>query len=328
MLFVLGAEDALRHITAPAGLRARIPVRPPAHPDVDAEGQQRHPGRVDVGNKREDRSGAALAALPRRVNHGELLFHRVNAADRAYRVVRQHDHHAHLEDELHNVRPEDAPETGNCGVKTSHPHQRDADDDGPRFGNSEGCAENLFHREVHPSHHQAVHQDAEIQRAKASQECRGSSGVTQLDELSVRDGLGAPPQPGKEEHGHHAAQQKAPPQPVGRNPVPRHLAGHPERRIGGEGCGHHRGPREPPRDLAPGNKKLAGARAGLLAVVEPDQQIDEEIKAHDQPVHPSQLHETPGPKYASLTEAAREYIAKDSRQESRALCGGGDKGKR
>ena len=72
ILFVLGAEHALRDVAAAARLRARIPGGPPVHRDVDQEGDHRHPGGVQIGDKVED---GALRRTARMVDGGEFDLH-------------------------------------------------------------------------------------------------------------------------------------------------------------------------------------------------------------------------------------------------------------
>ena len=102
ILFVLGAEHALRDVAAAARLGAGIPGGPPVHRNVDQERDHRHPGGVQIGDEVEH--GATCGRAARVIHQGELRLHAVDAADGAHREDRQHDHHAHLDDELETDR--------------------------------------------------------------------------------------------------------------------------------------------------------------------------------------------------------------------------------
>ena len=149
------------------------------------------------------------------------------------------------------------------------------------LGNAQGGLEDLLHGEVDPADDQAVHEDAEVQCPEATQKSGRLACITQLDELRIGNDFRAPPQAGKEEDGHHAVEKKAPPEPVAGNSLSRHQACDRQRSVGGKGRGHHGRTRQPPGDLPAGNKKVARAGACLLAIVEPNQQIDREIRGHD-----------------------------------------------
>ncbi len=125
ILFVLRAEHALRDVAAAAGLGAGIPGGPPVHRNVDQERDHRHPRGVQVGDEVEH--GALARPARRRSTRASLRLHAVDAADGAHREDRQHDHHAHLDDELKQVGDQHAPQSGERGDEG---RERDhADDD-------------------------------------------------------------------------------------------------------------------------------------------------------------------------------------------------------
>ncbi len=131
ILFVLGAEHALRDVAAAARLGARIPGGPPVHRNVDQEGDHRHPGGVQIGDEVEH---GALRRTARVVDGGELRSSCVDAADGAHREHREHDDHAHLDDELKQVGDQHAPQSRERGDER---RERDhSDDDGERFAAS------------------------------------------------------------------------------------------------------------------------------------------------------------------------------------------------
>ena len=87
-----------------------------------------------IGIQAECRSGTKLSTEPpwhgaaRVVDQGELGLHAVDAAHGAHREDREHDHHAHLDDELKQVGDQHAPQAGERGDER---RERDhADDDG------------------------------------------------------------------------------------------------------------------------------------------------------------------------------------------------------
>ncbi len=135
------------------------------------------------------------------------------------------------------------------------------------LGDAQDQREDIHHRLVDPAEDDAVDRDAEIEGAEASQECGRFAGIADLREFDIGHDAGAPPQARVEEHGQHAAGDHAPPQPIPGDAAYGDHSGDRERRVGGEGCGHHGGPGEPPRDIAAREEKFVDARFGARTVV-------------------------------------------------------------
>ena len=110
-----------------------------------------------------------------------------------------------------------------------------------------------------PAEDQAVHQQAEIDGAKAAKEGGGLSVVTHFGELHVGHQTGAAPQTREEKHRHHAGEKKRPPEPVPCDALCVDEAGDEQRRIGGKRSGNHRGAGQPPGNAASGNEIIFGA---------------------------------------------------------------------
>ncbi len=281
MPLIARAEHPLGHVAAAARLRAGIPGGPPVQSDVHAERDERHPGGVQVGNEVERATAAG---------RDESRLHGPDAAHRAHREDRQHDHHAHLDDELEQVGDQHAPQSGERRDEGSDGDDAEDDEQRVEFGYSQHQHQELHHRQIDPAQHDAVDGNAEIERAKAAQEGRRSARIADLGELDVGHHPGAPPQPRVEEDREHPARHEAPPQPVARDAAPGHQAGHHQRRIGGEGGGHHRGARQPPRHVPAGEEELGDVLPGAGLVVKPDGQIEHEVQADHGPIERSELH--------------------------------------
>ena len=130
-------------------------------------------------------------------------------------IVGDGDHDGHLQHELKQIRPQDAPQSAERNVKSGERNQKkNADGQAGRFAFAEHRPDDAGHGLGHPAQDQAVHQQAEIDGAKSAQECRGLSGVAHFRELHVGEQARTPPQARKQEHGHHSRRQKTPPQPV------------------------------------------------------------------------------------------------------------------
>ena len=220
----------------------------------------------------------------------ELFLERVHPPDGADRVVREHDHHPHLQDELEQVHHQDAPEP-----RQGRDHRRDRHDaedhhQGLELRHPEDHHQDLHHRQVDPAHDDAVDRQTEVERPEPAQEGGRRPAVADLGELDVGQDAGAPPQPGVEEDREHAARNKIPPQPIAGDAALGHHAGDRQRRVGGEGRGDHRRTGQPPRDVAPGEEEFVDARSGSGLVIEADGQVEKEVQANDGPVEESELH--------------------------------------
>src|SRR4029077_9649158 len=85
-----------------------------------------------------------------------------------------------------------------------------------------------------PGGDEAVHESAEGDGAKATEEGSGFALVAELDEFDVGEDFGAAPVAREEEDGHHAAEALRPPEPVAGDAVAGDEAGDEERRVGCE----------------------------------------------------------------------------------------------
>ncbi len=241
------------------------------------------------------------------------------------RVIRNGDHDAHLEHELEEVGPEHAPQAAERDVEAGErdeeqhadgerravvaaPHRAEARHEAAdvvqhrRVG--QRGADDRGHRLGDPAEDDAVHQQAEIDRAKAAEERRRLAGIADLGELHIGEQSGAPPQPREEEDRHHSREKEAPPQPVARNALRVNEAGDDQRRVGGEGGGDHRGARQPPVHVASGDKVVVNALAGAAAKPQAEDEGDGEIADDGRPVEEGEGH-----KWSIIVEASSKTKA-------------------
>ena len=109
MLLVLGGEHALGDVSAAARLGSRIPARPPI--EVSSTRKPRKNGDAEDGmNASVSRACPLTACVASKARRARPWPH---SADGVHGEVRQQDDHAHLEDELQEVRHSTAhrPET-------------------------------------------------------------------------------------------------------------------------------------------------------------------------------------------------------------------------
>ncbi len=141
-----------------------------------------------------------------------------------------------------------------------------------------------------PSENDAIHQQAEIDGAEAAQEGGGLAAVTDLGKLHVGEQSAAPPEAGEEEDGHHAGEQRSPPEPVSADALGIDEAGDDQRSVGGKGGGDHGGSGQPPVHVAPGDKVVIHAFCGALAEAEAEQDGDCKIPEDGQPIEKRESH--------------------------------------
>ena len=132
-----------------------------------------------------------------------------------------------------------------------------------------------------------------INGAKTAQEGGRLAFVAELDKFDVGENFRAAPISGKEKNGHHAAEALRPPQPVAGDSVFSYQAGDEQRGVGGEGGGHHRGAGQPPGNIASRYEKFFSGAAGFAAVVDADEQVEQQVGTNDQPVEMRKRHELP-----------------------------------
>jgi hypothetical protein len=141
-----------------------------------------------------------------------------------------------------------------------------------------------------PAENEAVHQGAEINGAKAAEECGGFACVAEFDKFDIGENFGTAPVTSEEEDGHHAAEALRPPQPVAGDAVFGDEAGDEKWSISGESGGDHGGAGEPPGDVSAGDEKFFGAAGGAAAVVQADQEIEQQVGGDDNPVGGGERH--------------------------------------
>jgi hypothetical protein len=212
---------------------------------------------------------------------------RADSAHFLHGEPREQDDGRHLDDELHEVGPENRPHAR--GRRIAH-RDDEAEPDGPQRLDAERDLKDLDHRERDPTEDDQVDRQREVQRAEAAQERGGPAAVTDLGELHVGHHLRAPPEPRVEEHRQRAAHDEVPPEPVAGDSVRGDEAGHDERRVGGERRRDHRRAREPPRHGAPRDEVLLERLAALLREGEADADREDEVRRDDGPVEERQAH--------------------------------------
>ena len=288
VLLVLRGKDALGDVAAAAGLGPGIPACPPVQRDQDEETEEE--GRR--GGRDEGESVARLAVdAVNGIEGADAIGQRVHSADGVDGKVREQDHHAHLQDELDQVRPKHSPHAGDGVVGEGEGEA--AEDRGELLacsGEAKGQREDLRHGQVHPAHDDGVDREGQVNGAKAAQEGGGRAGVAELGELHVGQHAGAAPQRGEEEDGEHPGEQERPPQPVAGDALAVDEAGDDQRRVGGEGGGHHGSPGQPPGDVAAGEEELADVAGRALHVEEADGEVDRKISGDHQPIERRKNH--------------------------------------
>ncbi len=274
------AEDPLSDVPAAARLGARIPRGPPLHGEERDDGERRHP---DGAGGRHDGERGLLRS---EVRH-QARLQRCEPADRSHREDRERDDGGHLDDELHEVGPEDGPHPRRGGVQD---RDREADPDGGVGLHAERDLEDLHHRERHPAEDDQVDRERQVERAHRAQERGRRASVTKLRELHVRHHVRAPPEARVEEDCERPRHHHVPPEPVPRDAVRRDEPRDDERRVGRERRRDHRGARQPPRDPPPRDEVLLERLAALLRELQPDADRDEEVHGDDRAVEDGERH--------------------------------------
>ena len=246
---------------------------------------------------------------------GELNFEHGHTAEFGDGDPGEDHDHGHLEDELEKVGDEDAPESADESVDAGERNENeDADEERGMFGRAERVVQEYVaaygdlehatggdgvaqqnsgdadHGFDDPAEDEAVHQRAEIDGAKAAEESGGLAFVAELDKFDVGENFGAAPIARKEKNRHHAAQALRPPQPVPGDAIFGDEAGDEERRVGGESGGDHGSTGEPPGNIAAGDEKFFGAAGRAAAVIQTDQEIQEQVSRDYDPVGSGERH--------------------------------------
>ena len=286
---IAGAENSLRDIATAAGFGSRIPEGPPLHGEIHNEGDygkspERFTGKAarKIGEHAGDVDGMRAASGA----HGGEFFEELrHAADGVDAIPSYADDDRHLENKLKEVGPKNAPESAERNVDAGERHEEeDANGEGFGIADAHGSADDVDHGLGDPAENEAVHQKAEIDGAKASEESGGLTVIAELGKLHVGDQAGAAPESREKKNGHHSGGKKAPPEPIPCYTLGVDETADGERRVRGKSGGDHGGASEPPTDLAAGNEIIAGAFAGFLAEIETEYEGDDEVASDGDPV--------------------------------------------
>ena len=200
-------------------------------------------------------------------------------------VIRNRNHDRHLQHELKQVGPQYAPEPAERNIKSRERNQKEnANRQARGLTLAQRGAHDARHRLGHPAQDQTIHQQTQIDRAKSTQKRRGLSGVAHFGKLHIGEQTRTPPQPGKQEHGHHSRRQKAPPEPVPRYALRVDQTRHHQRRIRRKRRGDHRRPCQPPRDLSPRYKIILRAPARTPPEIDSEQHHQQEVSGDHGPI--------------------------------------------
>jgi hypothetical protein len=245
----------------------------------------------------------------------ELDFEQGHAADFYYGDPGEDDDHGHFQGELEEVSDEDAPQAADeCVNSCERDKEQDADEQGSVFGCAEGISGEVVaaeangedaalcdgvaeedcrdadHRFDDPTEDEAVHEGAKVDCAETAEEGGGFALVAELDEFDVGEDFGAAPVAREEKDGHHAAKTLGPPEPVARDTVARDEAGDEKWRVGGKSSGDHGSASQPPGNVAAGDEKFLSAAGRAAAVIEADEEIEEQVGGDDDPIGGGEGH--------------------------------------
>jgi len=264
----------------------------------------------------KDVAGSFAGSAGGGVHMRKLHFEQRDAADLRDSDPGENHNHGHFQDELKKVGDQNAPQPADERVNAGEWHEDEyADEQCSVFRAAERVLKQIVtadtdrqnatlrdsvteqhggdadHGFDDPAQNQAIHQRAQIQRAKTTQKRRGLATIAQLDKLHVRQNLRSPPISREEKHSHHAGEAQRPPQPVPGDSVLRHQPSHQQRSIRGERRGHHGSSGQPPGNIAAGNKEFLSAAGGAAAIIQADEEIEEKIDSDDDPVCGSEGHD-------------------------------------
>ena len=293
--FVARAENPLRNVPAAARLGSGIPKRPPLHAKEHRESDHRkRPHRLICERTRKigkERRRVAGCRSRRDGHRMEFRKQRVHPSNGVHRIPGNADDDGHFQHKLEKVRPQNAPQTAKRHVQARERNQnQNADQLRGGFAQSQADGHDSGHRFGDPPENQAVHQQAEIQRAKPTQKCRGLPGIAHFRELHVSEKTRTPPQSREKKDGHHAGGQKAPPKPIAGNAISVDESGDHQRRVRGKRRRNHRGSRKPPRNVAPRNKIIFRALPRAASEIQAENQCDEQIARDGSPIGSGKCH--------------------------------------
>ena len=159
---VARAEDTLCNVPAAAGLRARIPERPPLQSQEhhESEGGQ---GPESFGGEGARKVRKECSGIGRAGNGSargrEFVEHGVHASASCDCIPRNPDYDRHLEGELKQVGPQHAPKAAERNVQAGKGDQEKyADQKSFVVVDAERRGNDRRHRLRHPAEDQAVHQ--------------------------------------------------------------------------------------------------------------------------------------------------------------------------
>ena len=322
IFFVFRAEHALRYVAAATGFRSGIPASPPLHRQVKTKCNDRQcpqgiggPAEMEGRKEGENRTGGLSRLTHHAIHVGQLDFEHGQAAKFGDGDPREHDDHGHLQNKLEQIGDQHAPEAADEGVNAG---EGDEDQDADQQRGVRGCSQGVMQENVaadgnlqhasggdgvaeqnrgdadhgfdHPAEDQAIHQRAKINGAKTTQEGGRLAFVAELDKFHVGKDFRAAPISGKEKNGHHAAETLRPPQPVAGDSVFSYQASDKQRSVGGKSGGYHGGARKPPGNISSRYEKFFGAPRGAPAVIQTDQQIEEQVGGDYDPVGGGECH--------------------------------------
>src|ERR1041384_5067736 len=145
------------------------PTCPPIHRKIREQGDCRHPYRVELRKKRKPRTNLRA----RGVKRGDLRLQSIHSTDSVHRKNREHNHHAHLEHELEQVGDQHPPQPGYGRVKRGEDQYPDNNHNSAALIKTQRRLEYLYHRQIDPTHDDAVNRQSQVQSPEAPEKCRG-----------------------------------------------------------------------------------------------------------------------------------------------------------
>ena len=316
ILFVLGAEHALRHVAAAAGFRAGIPGAPPLNAEKEDERDERKrphgiagEGLPEIGEEGEWIGDVCARGCDGGADDVQAEGECVEAADFDDSNPGENGDHSHFQNELEKIGDEYAPKSADEGVQAGEGDQaedadhqrgvmriaervmekrvaaeREFDNFAFRDGGAEEDGDDVNHRARDPAEDEAVHEQAEVDGFEAAEEGSGLAGVAKLGELDVGHYFGATPIAREEKDREHAGEALVPPEPVAGDALRGDEASDEKRRVGSECGGDHGRSGEPPGNIAAGDEEFGGVAGSAAAVVDADHEIDQQVADDDGPV--------------------------------------------
>jgi hypothetical protein len=145
-------------------------------------------------------------------------------------------------------------------------------------------AEDLHHGEGDPAHDDAVEDDTFPDATECSEDARRRSGIAELHQLHVGDHPGTPPETREEERHEQVRRRKVPHHPHAADAVVGHEARDDQRGVGREhGC-DNRCARNPPGQVAGGEKVLRDVPPGAMSKDQAHPEGEGDVRGDDEPV--------------------------------------------